>query len=193
MPNSPPRKKSDRPCSNKNGRCRIARDPEHELDYSVAAAICQRIPLRFLQDVLMVCRRRRPRRPWKPKGGLCMSDYKSVYSEAAQYYVEETVPSSEIDQGRFDRSKKREEKYNENWKERPVNLNEICDKFAPGDAGHKEGVKFVFEGDDYKVVADMATGYLRIQDLNSGKYVTLDGAPSALEETHFKILRREEM
>lgn len=131
--------------------------------------------------------------PVHPSDPLLKRVSTAVYSEAAQYYVEETVPSSGIDQGRFDRSKKREKKYNESWKERPVNLNEICDKFAPGNVGCKEGVKFVFNGDDYKVVADMASGYLRIQDLNTGKYVTLDGVPGTLEETHFKILRREEM
>lgn len=123
-----------------------------------------------------------------------MSDSKSIYSEMSNYYINERVPSSNVDQGRYDRSKERERKYNENWKRRPVNINEICDKFAPGDDGHEEGVKYVFEGSRYKVVADMVSGYLRIFDKTAKSYTKLDGTPSgSLEETHFKILRREEM
>ena len=122
-----------------------------------------------------------------------MSDYKSVYSEASQYYIEKTVSSSEVEQGRYSRSKQREAKHNEQWKKQPVNLNDICDKFAPGDSGHKEGVKFVFEGDRYKIKADMAAGYLRIYDKASRCYLKLDGTPGTLDETHFKIYRREEM
>ncbi len=122
-----------------------------------------------------------------------MSDYKSVYSEAAQYYITNEVEASSIDRARYERSKLREKKYNELWRRNSVNLNDVCDEFAPGDLGYKEGVKFIFEGDRYKVKADMASGYLRILDKDTGRYVKLDGAPGGLDETHFKIYRREEM
>lgn len=126
-----------------------------------------------------------------------MADYKSAYSEASQYYVEHVIPSSGIDRDRYARSKERERKWNESWKKNPVNINDICDKFAPGDEGRKvgkeDGVKYVFEGDAYKVIADMASGYLRIQDKGTRAFVKLDGRPGTAEETHFKIFRREEM
>lgn len=123
-----------------------------------------------------------------------MGDAKSAYSEMSGYYVNDVVPSSAIDQGRYDRSKAREERFNESWKRNPVNINDICDRFAPGDMGHQQGVKYIFESEQYEVKADMASGYLRIYDKVARSYVTLDGIPSDnLELTHFKILRREEM
>ena len=67
-----------------------------------------------------------------------MSDYKETYSEESKYYIEKEVSSRELDKNRYERSKQREDKYNEQWKMHPVNLNDICDKFAPGDNGHKK-------------------------------------------------------
>ena len=126
-----------------------------------------------------------------------MSDYKSAYSEASQYYVKAKVPSSEVDRRRYDASKRRETQFNESWKKHAVNINEICDRFVPDDDGHKgeklNGVKYVFEGERYKVKADMASGYLRIYDKALKKYVKLDGSAGTRDDTHFKILRREEM
>lgn len=37
-----------------------------------------------------------------------MADYKSAYSNISKDYIENTVPSNPIDQGRYDRSKNRE-------------------------------------------------------------------------------------
>jgi len=122
-----------------------------------------------------------------------LADAKTPYSTVSKYYVTTTVPNSEIDQGRYDRSKERERKYNDNWNKQKVNINEIVDKFTPGCTGVAEGVKFVFEGSEYSVVADMASGYLRIKDNSNGKYLKLDGTPGNREETHFKIKKREEM
>ncbi|MBQ9954938.1 MAG: hypothetical protein IJO87_05855 [Eggerthellaceae bacterium] len=122
-----------------------------------------------------------------------MSDYKSAYSEASQYYVEITTSTSDRDKARFDRSKRREAQWNDEWKKNPVNLNEICDRFAPGDSGRKEGVKFVFEGIQYTVKVDMASGYLRIWDKRAKRYVKVDGSPGDNRSTHFKVLRREGM
>ena len=122
-----------------------------------------------------------------------MSDYKETYSEESKDYIEKVVSSRELDKNRYERSKQREDRYNEQWKKYPVNLNDICDKFAPGDNGHKEGVKFVFDGSTHEVKADMASGYLRIYNKQTHQYVKLDGTSGTAEETHFKILRREEM
>lgn len=122
-----------------------------------------------------------------------MADSKTPYSTVSNYYVTTTVPSSSVDQGRYDRSKERERKYNDNWNKQKVNINEIVDKFAPGSTGRVEGVKFIFQGPNYTVKADMASGYLRIMDNSSEKYLKLDGTPGNREETHFKIKKREEM
>lgn len=123
-----------------------------------------------------------------------MSDAKRRYSEASTEYREVAIPSSEIDQARYDRSKAREALYNENWKRNSVNINEVVSRFAPGAVGRRQGVKMVFEGERYEVRADMAAGYLRIYDKWLRKYVMLDGTPSdVLALTHFKVLRREEM
>ncbi|MGN1383581.1 MAG: hypothetical protein ACI4W2_12285 [Eubacterium sp.] len=128
-----------------------------------------------------------------------MSDYKAAYSDISKDYIENVVPSSDIDRGRYDRSKKREAKYNENWKKQKVNLNEIVDKFVPSTENfveqHSEGgVKYDFEGERYIVKCDKAAGYLRIYDKKAKSFCELDGTPSnKREETHFKIKRREEM
>lgn len=134
-----------------------------------------------------------PRKQKLMQRSECMSDYKDVYSEESQYYVEQVVSSYELDRKRYERSKQRESKYNDQWKKHPVNLNDVCNMFAPGDQGHKEGVKFVFSGNTHEVKADMASGYLRIYNKDAHQYVKLDGTPGTADETHFKILRREEM
>ena len=92
-----------------------------------------------------------------------MGDYKTAYSDVSNYYINDVVPSSSIDQERYGRSKAREEKYNENWKKLKVNLNEIVDKFVPENSTvnvqHSQGgVKYVFEGDRYEVICDKVAG-----------------------------------
>lgn len=128
-----------------------------------------------------------------------MADYKSAYSDISKDYIENVVPYSEIDQQRYDRSKLREARNNENWLKQKVNLNEIVDRFVPEVDGfvetHSEGgVKYDFEGPRYIVKCDKVAGYLRIYDKETKMYCTLDGTSSRNgDETHFKIKRREEM
>lgn len=122
-----------------------------------------------------------------------MSDQKSFYSEASQSFVEAAQHKDAASKRQYEKSKEREEKHNENWLKRKVNINEVIDTFAPGSIGRRAGVKILFEGDRYNVIADMAAGYLRIFDTVLGCYVRLDGSPGSDEETHFKIKRREEM
>ena len=123
-----------------------------------------------------------------------MSDQKSAYSQASKYYVEAATGPDAVNQNAYNKSKERERKYGENWNKQKVNLNEICDEFAPGDMGEIRGQKFIFEGDRFVVQADMAAGYLRIWDKELKSHVRLDKTPSSKEiETHFKIKRREEM
>ncbi|MDO4501392.1 MAG: hypothetical protein Q4B60_09025 [Erysipelotrichaceae bacterium] len=128
-----------------------------------------------------------------------MSDYKQAYSDISKDYIENVVPYSDLDKARYDRSKARESKYNDAWLKQKVNLNEIVDQFVPevekfSEKHKKGGVKYEFEGDQYVIKCDKVAGYLRIYDKIAKSYCKLDGSPSdSLEDTHFKIKRREEM
>lgn len=123
-----------------------------------------------------------------------MSDSKQRYSDSSHKYVTNDVPSSMADQDRYDRSKAREAKWNENWKRQPVNLNEIVERFTPDIQGHRNGVKYVFENSHWKVIADMVSGYLRIYNKRTKKFIKLDGTyTDDPTQSHFKILKREEM
>ena len=128
-----------------------------------------------------------------------MSDYKSAYSDISKDYIDNIVPSNAIDQGRFERSKDRENLYNDNWIKQKVNLNEIVDRFIPAVesfvAQYTEGgVKYNFEGVRYVIKCDKVAGYLRIYDKKLKAFCFLDGEPCRdNKRTHFKIRRREEM
>ncbi len=120
-----------------------------------------------------------------------MADAKSLYSTMATHYVN---ANSENADPQYNSSKDRENRHNQSWLKQKVNLNEIVDRFAPGAKGEqKGGVKFIFSGDRYNVVADMASGYLRIYDKVLRQYIKLDGTVGNRRETHYKIKRREEM
>ena len=123
-----------------------------------------------------------------------MGDSKSRYSDFSNHYVEVAVRQSDLEQARYNRSKEREKRHNENWIKQKVNINDIVRKFTPEDrTGHSNGVKYVFENEKYAIKADMASGYLRIYDKKKKIYLKIDGTPGNLEETHFKIKRRGEM
>lgn len=128
-----------------------------------------------------------------------MSDYKAAYSDISNEYITTTVPQNDIDKERYDRSKDRESRNNENWNKQKVNLNDIVYKFIPtkGEVIKTKtegGVKYVFEGDRYKIKCDKVAGYLRIYDKEKKGFCKLDGTISRNNsETHFKIKRREEM
>lgn len=122
-----------------------------------------------------------------------MADSKNYYSNNSNIYINKTVKMSKEAKHKYDISKKKEEKYNEEWETKKVNINEVVDKFAPNSTGHVEGYKFVYEGEKYQVVADMVSGSLRIKDKGTNQYVTLDGKPGSRNDTHFKIKKRGEM
>ena len=128
-----------------------------------------------------------------------MSDYKSAYSDISNHYISKVVPENDVDKERYNRSKERETKNNKNWIKNKVNLNEIVDKFIPSKVEvtrtkTEGGVKYVFEGERYKIKCDKVAGYLRIYDKKEKSFCKLDGTISKNNnETHFKIKRREEM
>lgn len=128
-----------------------------------------------------------------------MSDYKAAYSDISKDYIENYVSKNQIEQERYNRSKAREARNNENWIKQKVNLNEIVDCFIPEEGEvvtqrTESGVKYNFEGKRYIIKCDKVAGYLRIYDKETKSYCLLDGTPSRNQDkTHFKIKRREEM
>lgn len=120
---------------------------------------------------------------------MSYNDNKELYSKASKYYVE----TNEEDAKRYAKSMKRKEKHNKDWEENKVNINEIIDKFTPEFDAKENHEKMIFMGEKYSVIADMASGYLRIYDREQETYIKLDGTPGADKETHFKIRHREEM
>jgi hypothetical protein len=64
-----------------------------------------------------------------------MGDYKSAYSDISKDYIEKVVPTSDIEKGRYNRSKDREAQFNEHWLKQEVNLNEVVDRFVPSVEG----------------------------------------------------------
>lgn len=88
---------------------------------------------------------------------------------------------------------------------RPVDLNEVIDKYAPGSTPYFKSYKIDFhtEGSDYVVSCD-PSGYLRILNIKTNGFVdyytgkTLTGQEGFTKAeinkmTHFRIKRREEM
>lgn len=120
---------------------------------------------------------------------MAANDNKALYSQASKYYVEK----HETSDYNYNKSKEREKKHNTDWEKQKVNLNDIIDKFAPDFEAKETGSKMIFYGERYNVVADMASGYLRIYDSVLKTYVQMDGTPGTDANTHFKIKKREEM
>lgn len=122
-------------------------------------------------------------------------DSKTNYSNKSREYVEKDVVNNEIDSRRYYRSKLRESKYGKNWEKNKVNINEVVEEFVPNCTNiyTKSGVKLYYENDKFRVIADKASGYLRIYNKQLKKFVKLDGTVGTNDETHFKIKRREEM
>jgi len=110
-----------------------------------------------------------------------MSDNKKLYSETSKLFIE----ASKVDSARYDSSIKRKDKYNKNWEKQKVNINEIVKKFAPNFKVRVNNEKIMFIDKDYNVIADMASGYLRIYDNHLRKYVRKDGTVGNRDETHF--------
>lgn len=123
-----------------------------------------------------------------------MSDYKTDYSENSKNYINNIVPSSNIDLKHYNVSKQKEKLHNDDWNKQKVNLNDIVNKFVPdSNGGYKSGYKYVFSGEKYVVVTDMVAGYLKIIDKKTNQPLKLNGKPGSKKETHFKILKRSEM
>lgn len=103
-------------------------------------------------------------------------------------------PSNSAARIDYENSKERERKHNDKWISEKVNVIDIVKQYAPDANVYEDGVKFVFEGAENKVICDMASGYLRIQNKATNKHYRLDGTlTNSTKRTHFKIKRKEEM
>lgn len=123
-----------------------------------------------------------------------MSNAKEVYSKTSKYYCEQVVPNNPFDQERYNRTKAREAKFNENWKKEKVNIIDLVNKFASNAVAYEKGYKYYFEGKENIVICDMIAGYLRIKNKETDLFFKLDGTlTNSREGTHFKIKRKEEM
>lgn len=130
-----------------------------------------------------------------------MADSKTSYTTTVSK-VKKVSESSKVLSGKLSGGQFRASKYKDSWPS--VNINEVVNKFAPGASSYENGGKIMFyNGGRYKIVADVAGGYLRIQDMNykGTIYVTTDGKHSwdfknkkeFEKNSHYRILKREEM
>ncbi|MBR4785830.1 MAG: hypothetical protein IK012_11365 [Fibrobacter sp.] len=123
-----------------------------------------------------------------------MANAKEIYSEVSKHYCEVEVPACIIAKSDYENSKERERKHNDKWIQEKVNVIDVVNHYASNAKAYEDGVKFVFEGAENKVICDMASGYLRIQNKASNKHYRLDGTlTNSKKRTHFKIKRLEEM
>ena len=125
-----------------------------------------------------------------------MSDSKGDYSAASVRLRDEAEGSGDDSELRrmYEKSMRRKERHGAKWLEVKVNLNELVEKYAPRAAGRRRNVKFIFQGERYSVVADMANGSVRIWDQNRRMHLDLAGNATKDERiTHFKIKHRKEM
>ena len=123
-------------------------------------------------------------------------DSKTPYSNASKRFVSIDISNNPVLMKMYKRSKEREERYGKYWNENKVNINDIVDRFIDISQMNTyiAGTKFIYQDDNYSVVCDMSSGYLRIYDRKSSSPVMLDGTPSDNDKfTHLKILTREEM
>ena len=102
-----------------------------------------------------------------------MANSKRMHSKLAEYSNGFVVPGSAKDRERYEKSKERERKYNERWKQHKVNLNELVNRYTPGATPKIKGVKAIFDGDRYKIIADLPSGYAKVQDKTTKKMVKL--------------------
>lgn len=98
-----------------------------------------------------------------------MADAKEMYSNVSKFYVDVKIKVNQIDTDRYNKSKTRENQWNEQWKKQKVNVNVIVNQFTPNFTAKENGVKYKFIGKDYEVHCDMVAGYLRIYDKKSQK------------------------
>ncbi|WP_219909523.1 hypothetical protein, partial [Bifidobacterium sp. UTCIF-36] len=145
-------------------------------------------------------------------------DVKSYYSNAAAEQraeaAERLLHGDGILAHALARGKERTTLYKQNWQE--VDINEVIARFAPGSEPKKSGVKvhFVDPRGQYEILADVAGGYLRIQDIahfpkkrrvfvdlngNDVRHLLVNGKlerrdkESVMHLTHFRIKKRPGM
>lgn len=130
-----------------------------------------------------------------------MADHKTTYSTNVNK-MKQAAESNSVLSEKLSKGKERVDKYGSGWES--VNINNVVDKFAPGATTRENNGKVIFSnGGQFEIVADVAGGYLRVQDVSAGKltYVTLSGEykPKSIgkgkwkQMTHYRIKKLEEM
>ena len=130
-----------------------------------------------------------------------MGDSKTSYTTTVSKVKKASESSKALSKLLFG-GKARAMKHESSWQS--VNINDVVNKFAPGASSYENGGKIMFSnGGRYKIVTDVAGGYLRIQDMNykGTVYVSIDGKhvwdfknKKVFEKnSHYRILKREEM
>ena len=116
-----------------------------------------------------------------------MADYKTTYSTN----VNKMKKASETNNGlstHLRNGKARTDKFSSGWDR--VNINDVVEKFAPGATMRESNGKIVFSsGGQFEIVADVAGGYLRIQDVSKKfTYVSLSGdyKPNTISKSKWK-------
>lgn len=142
------------------------------------------------------------------------SSYSNVAAEQRAEAAERLLRGDSILAYALARGADRAALYKQNWQE--VDINEVIAKFAPGASSKKSGVKvrFVDPQGQYEILADVAGGYLRIQDIahfpkkkrvfvdlngNDVRYILVNGKlerrdkDTVMRLTHFRIKKRPGM
>ena len=119
-----------------------------------------------------------------------MADTKTAYSNSAMHYTSQVPFNKNIERASV--KAKRVGKYKS--KMISVDINKIVNEFAPNATIVNNDRKMLFIGEKYVVVADKHAGYLRINIKGTDNYIKLDRTISSKNnETHFRILKKEEM
>ncbi len=129
-----------------------------------------------------------------------MADSKTEYTTNVNKLKQAAESNSELAMY-LNNGKARADKYGPGWES--VDINDVVEKFVPNATIRKSHGKIIYSnGGQFEVVADVAGGYLRIQDVTksfeyvsmSGEYKPKDiGRSKWKQMTHYRIKKKEEM
>lgn len=126
-----------------------------------------------------------------------MADPKTQYQVKMSDFYTKDLPSHPEWAGRFAEAQKKTAMHKTDWAKVSVNLNEVVEKFTGNAPGESHGLKCIYKGKRYYVIADYVGHYLRIMDTQTGKFVKIDGSPCLTQtdfnEAHYRIKTKEEM
>lgn len=126
-----------------------------------------------------------------------MADPKTQYQVLRTNFYANELPAHPEWNGGYAAAKNRAKKYHKEWAKQSVDINKVVEKFTGNAQGESVGMKTIYKGERYYVLADYVGCYLRIMDKTTGKFVKIDGSPCIIpedfNEAHYRIKTREEM